>query len=146
MRAKRLDTYSASISDPYNFIVAFLITVPFPARCIGFSLLVTKIISLKIRLNAGASLLASSTSCLANKIEFHITLRKEKETDTTYHILFLSSATCLSSVTSIVYSGLGSTSTPVWLRPRPNMQTPESMGLALITASIGAGTVFSPEE
>jgi hypothetical protein len=61
----RLDAYSASISDSYNFIVAFFITVPFPARNMGFSLLATKIISLKIRLNAGASLLASSMSRLA---------------------------------------------------------------------------------
>jgi hypothetical protein len=60
----RLDAHSASISDSYDFIVAFFITVPFPVRNIGFSLLVTKIISLKIRLNAGASLLASSTSRL----------------------------------------------------------------------------------
>lgn len=64
MKHRGHNTYSASISDSYNAIVAFFITVPFPARSMGLSLLVTKIISLKIRLNAGASLLASSTSRL----------------------------------------------------------------------------------
>lgn len=59
--------------------------------------------------------------------------------------MFLNSATCSSSVTSIAYSGLGSTSTPVWLRPRPNIHTPDKTGLDPTTVSIGAGTVFSPE-
>lgn len=61
---KDLEAYRASISDSYNFIVAFLVTVPFPARNMCLSLLVTRIISLKMRLYAGASLSASSTSFL----------------------------------------------------------------------------------
>lgn len=57
-------SYNASISGSYSFIVAFFITVPFPARSIGLSVLVTRIISLKMRLKFGAPLFASSTSDL----------------------------------------------------------------------------------
>lgn len=57
-------SYNASISGSYSFIVAFFNTVPFPARSMGLSVLVTRIISLKIRLKFGASLFASSTSDL----------------------------------------------------------------------------------
>lgn len=36
------DIYGALISNSYNFIVAFLITVPIPARTVGYSMFVTK--------------------------------------------------------------------------------------------------------
>lgn len=53
-------SYNASISASYSFSDACLITVLFGVRINGFSLEVIKIISLKIRLNVGAILFASS--------------------------------------------------------------------------------------
>src|SRR5882757_4923342 len=62
-------THKVLISSSYNLTVAFLLTVPFPARSMGFSRDVTRIISLKILLNAGASLFASSTSGLQGHLK-----------------------------------------------------------------------------
>jgi hypothetical protein len=50
-------------------MVAFLLTVPFPARSMGLSLRVTRIVSLKILLKAGASLFASSMSGLQEHLQ-----------------------------------------------------------------------------
>lgn len=61
----------------------------------------------------------------------------------THQIMFLNSVNFLSFVTSIAYSGLGSMSTPAWLPPRSNMQTPEGMGLKPINVFIGTDTVSS---
>lgn len=54
-------TDKASITGAYNANAAFRITVPFAARGNGLSAEVKMIISLKIRLNAGAIWFASST-------------------------------------------------------------------------------------
>ena len=103
----RINAYSASISDSYNFIVAFLITVPFPARNIGFSLLVTKIISLKIRLNVGASLLASSTFLLSTWVWLLSTraVSKRKPRNAPNHISKLGDLLIVRHVDCILWPG-----------------------------------------
>lgn len=63
----------------------------------------------------------------------------------TYQILFLNSAMALSSRISTTSSACGSTKTPTWFRPRPNIMTPSIKGLETMMPSMGAGTVFSPE-
>ena len=57
-------TYSDSISFLYTSSAIFLITVPLLVRGSGLSFEVIRIISLKIRLNAAAALLARSTTGL----------------------------------------------------------------------------------
>lgn len=57
-------TYIDSISGAYKVIAALRSTVPFPARGKGLSAEANKIISLKIRLKAGALSFASSITGL----------------------------------------------------------------------------------
>ena len=55
------ETYNDSISLSYAFNAIFLATVPLAVRRSGLSFEAIRIISLKIRLNAGAALFAWST-------------------------------------------------------------------------------------
>lgn len=132
-------THRALISGVYSTIAAFLATVPFPTRGKGLSGFATRIISMKIRLNAGATLFASSTKGLhpvLAQIKAHI-----RDFLVAYQIKFLNSTKSTPEVACI-----GSTRMPIWFLPCPKKTKPPTNGEDIMIFSNGPGTTFSPNE
>lgn len=134
-------SYSFSISWAYAFKTIRRWTVPFPERIIGLPGSVTRIISLKILANCGASPFASSTCGLPI---VNVLSHREGSTDDTHHILFRNAIIIFWSLGLNAYSLDSSMSTPVCVFSRPNIIAPVTYGTEMICPSCWRGTTFSP--